>query len=503
LAAKISSILIANRGEIALRIIRACRELGIKSIAIYSDEDARSVHVRRADEAYHIGPAAASESYLNINKIIELANSVGADAIHPGYGFLSENEKFAEICENNGIIFIGPKSKAMEVTGDKMKCKAIMQKAKVPTVPGSDGIVEDVELAANIAHDAGYPVLLKSAFGGGGRGIRLANNEKQLKQEFEIASAESRAAFGKAALYVEKFLERIRHIEFQLIMDSHKNGRHIFERECSIQRRHQKLIEMSPSPIVDKKTRERVGEIAVRAATAVDYLNAGTAEFLRDQQGNFYFIEINSRLQVEHPVTELVTGIDLVKLQIAVAQGEEIPFKQEELKMHGCAIECRINAEDPFSDFAPSIGMVPNCNISSGPGIRVDTYLYPGCNVSGYYDSLVAKLISWGNDFEESRIRMKNGLSEFTIEGINTTIPLFKTIMDEQNFIKGDLSTDYLERFSIINKMNEDAKERSKKNSSAAIATVLLQTEFVKKSGRIIPTDVAQSNLSWKKMTGK
>jgi acetyl-CoA/propionyl-CoA carboxylase len=503
LAAKISSILIANRGEIALRIIRACRELGIKSIAIYSDEDARSVHVRRADEAYHIGPAAASESYLNINKIIELANSVGADAIHPGYGFLSENEKFAEICENNGIIFIGPKSKAMEVTGDKMKCKAIMQKAKVPTVPGSDGIVEDVELAANIAHDAGYPVLLKSAFGGGGRGIRLANNEKQLKQEFEMASAESRAAFGKAALYVEKYLERIRHIEFQLIMDSHKNGRHIFERECSIQRRHQKLIEMSPSPIVDKKTRERVGEIAVRAATAVDYLNAGTAEFLRDQQGNFYFIEINSRLQVEHPVTELVTGIDLVKLQIAVAQGEEIPFKQEELKMHGCAIECRINAEDPFSDFAPSIGMVPNCNISSGPGIRVDTYLYPGCNVSGYYDSLVAKLISWGNDFEESRIRMKNGLSEFTIEGINTTIPLFKTIMDEQNFIKGDLSTDYLERFSIINKMNEDAKKRSKKNSSAAIATVLLQTEFVKKSGRIIPTDVAQSNLSWKKMTGK
>jgi acetyl-CoA/propionyl-CoA carboxylase len=503
LAAKISSILIANRGEIALRIIRACRELGIKSIAIYSDEDARSVHVRRADKAYHIGPAAASESYLNINKIIELANSVGADAIHPGYGFLSENEKFAEICEKNGIIFIGPKSKAMEVTGDKMKCKAIMKKAKVPTVPGSDGIIEDVERAANIAHDAGYPVLLKSAFGGGGRGIRLANNEKQLKQEFEMASAESRAAFGKAALYVEKYLERIRHIEFQLIMDSHKNGRHIFERECSIQRRHQKLIEMSPSPIVDKKTRERVGEIAVRAAAAVDYLNAGTAEFLRDQQGNFYFIEINSRLQVEHPVTELVTGIDLVKLQIAVAQGEDIPFKQEELKMHGCAIECRINAEDPFTDFTPSIGIVPNCNIPNGPGIRVDTYLYPGCNVSGYYDSLVAKLITWGNNFEESRIRMKNGLSEFTIEGINTTIPLFKTIMDEQNFIKGDLSTDYLERFSIINKMNEDAKEKSKKYSSAAIATVLLQSEFVKKGGRIIPTDVAQSNLSWKKLTGR
>ena len=503
MGSKISSILIANRGEIALRVIRACRELGIKSIAIYSDEDTRSAHVKRADQAYHIGPAAASESYLNINKIIEFAKRVGTDAIHPGYGFLSENEKFAEICEKNGIIFIGPKSKAMEVTGDKMKCKAIMTKAKVPTIPGSDGIIEDVERAADIAHDAGYPVLLKSAFGGGGRGIRLANDEQQLRQEFEMASAESRAAFGKSALYVEKYLERIRHIEFQLIRDSHKNARHIFERECSIQRRHQKLIEMSPSPIVDKSTRERIGEIAVRAAAAVDYLNAGTAEFLRDQQGNFYFIEINSRLQVEHPVTELVTGIDLVKLQIAIAQGEEIPFEQEELKMHGSAIECRINAEDPFSDFAPSIGLVPNCNIPNGPGIRVDTYLYPGCTVSGYYDSLVAKLLSWGNDFEESRIRMKNSLYEFGIEGINTTIPLFKTIMNEQNFIEGNLSTDYLERFDIINKMNEDAKERSKKYSCAAIAAVLLQSEFGKRSGRHVSVGGARSDLGWKTITGR
>src|SRR5918912_900190 len=433
---KISSILIANRGEIALRVIRACRELGIKSIAIYSDEDARSAHVKRADEAYHIGPAAASESYLNINKIIEFAKSVATDAIHPGYGSLSENEKFAEICEKNGIIFIGPKSKAMELTGDKMKCKAVMEKAEVPTVPGSDGIIEDVEKAADVANRAGYPVLLKSAFGGGGRGIRLANNEKQLRQEFEMASAESRAAFGKAALFVEKYLQRIRHIEFQLIRDSHGNSRHLFERECSIQRRHQKLIEMSPSPVVDQKTRDHVGEIAVRAAIAVDYLNAGTAEFLRDEDGNFYFIEINSRLQVEHPVTELVTGgIDLVKLQIAIAQGDEILFKQEDLKMHGCAIECRINAEDPFYDFAPSVGPVPNCNLPYGPGVRVDTYLYPGCLVSGFYDSLVAKLIAWGRDFEEARIRTRNALNEFRIEGVNTTIPLYKTIMEETNFI--------------------------------------------------------------------
>jgi acetyl-CoA/propionyl-CoA carboxylase len=496
---KISSILIANRGEIALRIIRACRELGIKSIAIYSDEDTRSIHVKRADEAYYIGPAAASESYLNINKIIETARALGADAIHPGYGFLSENEYFAKECEKNSVIFIGPKSGAMEVTGDKMKCKAIMRKANVPTIPGSDGVIDNVEEALDIAHNAGYPVLLKSAFGGGGRGIRLAKDEKQLRQEFEMASAESKAAFGKAALYVEKYLQGVRHIEFQLIRDSHKNGRHLFERECSIQRRHQKLIEISPSPVVDQKNREEIGETAVTAAAAVDYLNAGTAEFLRDQKGNFYFIEINSRLQVEHPVTEFVTGIDLVKLQITIAQGEEIQFKQEDVRMYGCAIECRINAEDPFYDFAPSIGPVYNCNIPYGPGIRVDTYLYPGCTVSGYYDSLIAKLIAWGRDFEEARLRMKNSLNEFTIEGVNTTIPLYRTIMDERNFTTGELSTDYLERFNLIHQMNEEAKEQSKKKSLAAIAAVLLHSEFIKRG--LSSTDnnmLTKSN--WKKV---
>lgn len=506
---KISSILIANRGEIALRIIRACRELGIKSMAIYSDEDVRAVHVKRADEAFHIGPAAPSASYLNMQKIVETAKAVGADAIHPGYGFLSENENFPEMCERNGIVFIGPKAKAMEVTGDKMKCKEVMKNAKVPTVPGSDGIIEDVEKAAGIAHNAGYPVLLKSAFGGGGRGIRLARDEKQLRQEFEMASAESRAAFGKAALFVEKYLQKIRHIEFQLIRDSHGNGRHLFERECSIQRRHQKLIEMSPSPVVDQKTRDRIGEIAVRAAHAVDYLNAGTAEFLRDPEGNFYFIEINSRLQVEHPVTELVTGLDLVKLQIAVAEGEEIPFEQEDLKMNGCAMECRINAEDPFYDFAPSVGPVPNCNIPYGPGIRVDTYLYPGCTVSGYYDSLVAKLLAWGRNFDESRVRMRNALSEFTIEGINTTIPLYKTIMEEPNFIKGELSTDYLERYKVFDRMAEDQKAETSKSSVAAVAAALLFSEFVKGSSVAPVTEQAKSGTKrpsssarWKSRVG-
>jgi acetyl-CoA/propionyl-CoA carboxylase len=452
--------------------------MSIKSIAVYSDEDQSSLHVKFADECYHIGGAPPSESYLNIDKIIETAKKVGADAIHPGYGFLSENEGFAERCEKENIIFIGPTSKAMELTGDKMKCKVIMKDTKVPTIPGSDGTVEDVQEAINISAEAGFPVLLKSAFGGGGRGIRMASDEKQLKQEFEMASEESKAAFGKSALFIEKYLEDIRHIEFQLLLDSHGNGRHLFERECSIQRRHQKLIEFSPSPVVDDKIREEIGEIAIRAAQAVDYLNAGTAEFLRDKEGKFYFIEINSRLQVEHPVTELVTGLDLVKLQILIAQGEEIDFRQEELKMHGAAIECRINAEDPFLDFAPSVGPVPDCNLPYGPGVRVDSYLYPGCTVSGYYDSLVAKLISWGKDFEEARIREREALKEFKIEGINTTIPLFKTILDESNFVQGKLSTDYLERYGLIRKMIEATENESRKHTDAAVAALVVHSEF-------------------------
>ena len=484
---QISSILIANRGEIALRIIRACKELEIKSVSVYSDEDKNSIHVKRADEAYHIGPAAPAQSYLNMNRIMEVAAKAGVDAIHPGYGFLSENETFAELCEKNNIIFIGPKSLAMELTGDKMKCKRIMKQAEVPTVPGSEGVIDDVDKAVEIANEAGYPVLLKSAYGGGGRGIRLAKDEKELRQEFEMASAESKAAFGKAALFVEKFLEKIRHIEFQLVRDSHGNTRHLFERECSIQRRHQKLIEMSPSPIMTAEKRNEIGEIAKRAADAVDYLNAGTAEFLCDPQGNYYFIEINSRLQVEHPVTELVTGLDLVKLQISIANGEPIPFKQQDLTFNGAAMECRINAEDPFYDFAPSVGKVPYCNLPYGPGIRVDTYLYPGCTVSGFYDSLTAKLISWGSSFDESRRRMRNALDEFIIEGINTTIPLYKTIMNDEHFIKGDLSTDYLDRYSIIEKMRKELKTRNsdrQKRLLPAVASAIIQTENVKRPSK-------------------
>ena len=477
--------------------------MSIKPVAIYSDEDISSIHVKLAEECYHIGPAAPSESYLNIEKIIETSKKAGADAIHPGFGFLSENENFAERCEKENIVFIGPRSRAMELTGDKMKCKALMKKAKVPTVPGSVGTVKGVQEALNVAAEAGYPVLLKSAFGGGGRGIRMASSEGQLIQEFEMASAESTAAFGKSALFVEKYLENIRHIEFQLLLDSHGNGRHLFERECSIQRRHQKLIEFSPSPVVDAKTREEVGEIAVRAAQAVDYLNAGTAEFLRDNDGNFYFIEINSRLQVEHPVTELVTGLDLVKLQIMIAQGEEIDFRQEDLKMYGAAIECRINAEDPFLEFAPSVGPVPDCSMPYGPGIRVDSYLYPGCTVSGYYDSLIAKLISWGRDFEEARIREREALNEFRVEGINTTIPLYKTIIDEPNFIQGRLSTDYLDRNGIIEKMNKVAENETRKYADAAAAALLIHSEFIQDASldEVHPRSSRQSSR-WTGLTG-
>ena len=477
----ISSILIANRGEIALRVIRACKEMKIKSIALYSDEDLRSKHVKSADEAYYLGPPAPTKSYLNIDKIIEIAESAGAEAIHPGMDFFPKMRPLQQNVKKGGIIFIGPTSEAMGLTGDKMKCKEIMKKAEVPTIPGSDDILEEVDKAVEIAQEAGYPVLLKSAYGGGGRGIRFADDEKRsFREEFEIAAAESRAAFGKSGLYVEKFLQGIRHIEFQLARDSSGNGRHLFERECSIQRRHQKLIEFSPSSVVDKKTRAKIGEIAVRAAESVDYLNAGTAEFLRDEKGNFYFIEVNSRLQVEHPVTELVTGIDLVKLQIRIACGEEIPFKQSDLNLNGSAIECRINAEDPFHDFVPSVGLMSDCNLPYGPGVRVDTYLYPGCNVSGYYDSLVAKLITWGQDFNEARVRMSNALDEFVIEGINTTIPLYRTIMDEKNFINGNISTDYLEKHNMLNVMQGELKEKHLKESDTAIAAALLFSEYLK-----------------------
>ena len=474
----IKKVLIANRGEIALRVIRTCKALGLKTVAVYSDEDYNSLHVKQASEAYYIGKAAPRESYLNQEKILDAILKSGSDAIHPGYGFLSENSDFAQLCENNKINFIGPSAASMDLCGDKMRCKAAMLKAKVPTVPGSPDLVKDVQEALDIANKIGYPVLLKSVYGGGGRGIRLVNNDKELKEAYDTVTGESIAAFGKSAILVEKFLQKIRHIEYQMARDKHGNAVHIFERECSIQRRNQKLIEQTPSPAVDQKTRDRIGELVVKAAEAVDYTNLGTAEFLRAENGDFYFIEINARLQVEHPITELVSGLDLVKLQLDIANGEPLPFKQKDLHMNGYAIECRINAEDTFLDFAPSTGPVPDVTIPSGPGVRCDTYLYPGCTVSPFYDSLMAKLITWGQTFEESRLRMLNALNDFYIQGVETSIPLYKTILKTEEYKKGDLSTDFLKRYGIIDRLTEDIKSDQKQNQEAAIAGAIMHSEF-------------------------
>lgn len=494
----IKKVLIANRGEIALRIIRTCHALGIKTVAVYSDEDINSLHVKKAIEAYHIGEAIPAKSYLNQQKILETILAAGADAVHPGYGFLSENDDFARLCEKNKITFIGTTANSMELCGDKMRCKAAMSKAKVPTVPGSNDLVKDPDEALQIANEIGYPVLLKSVFGGGGRGIRLVYNDKELKENYESATGESMAAFGKSAILVEKFLEKIRHIEFQLARDKHENGVHIFERECSIQRRNQKLIEMAPSPVVNQKIRDEVGQIAVKAAEAVDYTNLGTAEFLRTDDGHFYFIEINARLQVEHPITELVSGLDLVKLQIDIANGESIPFKQKDLKVNGYAIECRINAEDTFLDFAPSTGPVPDVTIPSGPGVRCDTYLYPGCTVSPFYDSLMAKLCTWGQTFEEARLRMLNALNDFYIQGVETSIPLYKTILKTEEFKKGELSTDFLKRYGMIEKLKEDIKNEKLEKKEAALAAAIIHSEYFKSRIRLSP----QESTRWKSQLG-
>lgn len=487
----IEKVLIANRGEIALRVIKTCKSLGIKTVAVFSDEDYNSLHVKKATEAYHIGEAAPAKSYLNQEKILDVILSSGADAVHPGYGFLSENDEFARLCEKNKINFIGPSSESMKLCGDKMGCKAAMLKAKVPTVPGSPDIVKDSEEAIKIANEIKYPVLLKSVYGGGGRGIRLVTNDKELQEAFETVTNESIAAVGKSAILVEKFLEKTRHIEYQLARDKHGNAVHIFERECSIQRRNQKLIEQTPSPVVDQETRERIGELVVRAAEAVNYTNLGTAEFLRSDDGEFYFIEINARLQVEHPITELVSGLDLVKLQIDIANGEPIPFKQKDLKMNGYAIECRINAEDTFLDFAPSTGPVPDVEIPSGPGVRCDTYLYPGCTVSPFYDSLMAKLCTWGQTFEECRLRMLSALNDFYIEGVETSIPLYKTILKTDEYKKGDLSTDFLKRYNIIERLEKDIKSDKQSKKYAALAGGIIYSEYFK--SRVMSSSVSSS----------
>ncbi len=444
-------VLIANRGEIALRVIWACKELGIKTVAVYSEADRNSLHVRFADQAVCIGPPRSIESYLNIPAIISAAEVTGSDAIHPGYGFLSESSYLAEICEACKIKFIGPGPQAIRLMGDKSRAKKAMLKAGVPVIPGSPGVVEDEERASRVAQETGFPVILKASAGGGGRGMRIVRELGELPHAFKAAQSEAQAAFGVPDIYIEKYVEGPRHIEIQIMADARGNVVHLGERECSIQRRHQKLIEESPSPVMSERLRRRMGRAAVEAAAAVEYVNAGTIEFLLDASGNYYFMEMNTRIQVEHGVTELVTGRDLVKEQILVASGEALSFAQKDIAFSGHAIECRVNAEDPKT-FVPSPGTLRYFNLPGGPGVRVDTAAHEGCEISPYYDSLVAKLMVHGRDRREAIARMKRCLDVMIVEGIKTTIPLHRRIMDDPDFQAGRLSTKFMERFQEPNK---------------------------------------------------
>jgi len=440
-----NKVLIANRGEIAVRVIRACRELGIRTVAVFSEADEDSLHVALADEAYCIGPAPATRSYLHIPSLIEAASKAGVDAVHPGYGFLAENAHFAAVCKTWGIEFIGPSPEAIETMGLKSRARETMMRAGVPVVPGSDGTVNSDEEAMEIAEEIGYPVLIKAAAGGGGRGIRVARNRDEMIEALASARREAEATFGNGAVYVEKFLEEPRHVEIQVMADKHGHIVHLGERECSVQRRRQKLIEEAPSPAVDADLRARMAEAALRAAAAVDYVGAGTVEFLVDRYGNFYFIEMNTRIQVEHPVTEAVTGIDLVKEQIRIAAGEPLSFRQDDVRFNGWAIECRINAEDPGNRFLPSPGTITAWEEPGGPGIRVDSGVRAGSVVQPYYDSLVAKVIAWGRDREEAIARMERALAEFRIEGVKTTVPLYREILAREDFRQGAVHTRWLE----------------------------------------------------------
>jgi acetyl-CoA carboxylase, biotin carboxylase subunit len=439
-------ILIANRGEIAVRVIRACRELGIMSVAVYSDVDRASLHVHKADEAYHIGPPAAADSYLNFAKILDVAKRSGVDAIHPGYGFLSENAKFAKACADCDVKFIGPSPASMEMMGSKTRARQEMEKAGIPFVPGTSKGLESVEQAELVAAKIGYPVMLKAAAGGGGKGMRLVHEPKELKSALEAAQSEAQRAFGDNEVYIEKAIVNPRHIEMQVLADEHGNTVYLGERECSIQRRHQKVLEESPSPIVDPDMRRRMGEVAVRVARATNYSNAGTVEFLVDREKNFYFLEMNTRLQVEHPVTELITGLDLVHLQIRIAAGEKLPFRQEDVLIRGHAIECRIYAEDPDNNYFPSPGKISLLMSPSGPGIRLDSGVYEGWTVPIDYDPLLAKLVGYGTDRRQAISRLVRALDEYFVGGIKTNISLFRRILSDPDFEAGKLDTGYLDR---------------------------------------------------------
>lgn len=442
---KIKKILIANRGEIAIRIMRTCRELDIETVAIYSEADRTSLHVRYAHEAYYVGEAPSSESYLNIDRIIEAARKSGADAIHPGYGFLSENAEFAKRCKKEGIIFIGPSPEVIDQMGDKIRAREVLTKAGVPVVPGTDGSVNSEEEALTAIRKIGLPVMIKASAGGGGKGMRLVHEEKNIVSAVRAARSEAKSAFGNDAVYIEKYISSPHHIEFQVLADSHGNAIHLFERECSVQRRHQKMIEETPSPLMTPELREKMGDAAVEATKAVKYLGAGTIEFLVDESLNYYFLEMNTRLQVEHPITERVTGIDLVKQQIKIAEGQPLEFKQEDLEQKGHAIECRIYAEDPDNNFMPSAGQIYKISEPLGLGVRTDGYVYEGYEIPIYYDPMISKLIVWGNTRDEAISRMRRALYEYKITGVKTSIKFLERIMNNPSFIEGKYDTHFIE----------------------------------------------------------
>jgi acetyl-CoA carboxylase biotin carboxylase subunit len=490
---QINKILIANRGEIAVRIIRACRELGIRSVAVYSDADRAALHVRYADEAYHIGPPPPRESYLVIDKIIQAALKSGADAIHPGYGFLSEREAFAQACADAGIIFIGPSPHAISAMGDKQMARQTVKGAGVPVVPGTEPGLRDEEITYAANREIGYPLMVKAAAGGGGKGMRVVRQAEDLASALASAHREAESAFGDGTVYLERLVEGARHIEFQILADRYGNTVYLGERECSIQRRHQKLVEEAPSPFVDDDLRAQMGLMAVRAAQSVQYVNAGTIECLVDKNRNFYFLEMNTRLQVEHPVTELITGIDLVKEQIRIARGRKLGFTQEDIQLNGHAIECRINAEDPYNNFMPSVGTVALHLAPTGPGVRLDSGIYAGYEVTPYYDPMLAKLIVWGADRATAIRRLSRALEEYRIMGLKTNLPFHMKLVDSHHFISGKFDTGFVEQYF---KPQVD-ESRLNPDAAAVIATLIAHYDAQQASQIIAPNQRDTSNWKW------
>ncbi len=491
MSAPFGKVLIANRGEIAVRVIRACREQGIRTVAVFSEADRESLHVLLADEAVPIGPPPATESYLVIDKLIAAARATRAEAVHPGYGFLAENATFAQACLDAGLTFIGPPPAAIRAMGDKMAARRVALKLGVPVVPGTEQPVSDDAEAARVAERVGYPVMLKAAMGGGGKGMRLVRAPGDLAGALRAARAEAGAAFGDAAVYIERYVEEPRHIEIQVLADAHGGVVYLGERECSIQRRHQKLVEESPSPFVVPEMRRRMGEAACRVAAAVGYVNAGTVEFLVDRERNFYFLEMNTRLQVEHPVTELVTGRDLVKDQLRIAAGEKLGFGQDDVALHGWAIECRINAEDPFASFIPSPGKVVGLRAPGGPWVRDDTGIYAGCTIPRFYDTLMAKLIVWGPDRDAAIARMTRALGEYKVAGVQTTIPILERIVRHPDFVAGRLSTGFMERLLAADKPQAAGRHRTIALIAAAVAAY-------ERAGRPAPTAPPAAPSGWR-----